>query len=90
MIIILLICAYLILHYFYVLGPKDHFYVNLEDEVVRGALVLNKGVLTWPPPPLAVQATAPAIAVPPKTAVMKAEPSPFLTTSKEVMLYTAG
>lgn len=70
------------------MSPKDHFYIDLEDEVVRGAMVLNKGELMWPPPPLAVQATPP----PPKvaTAIAKVEPSPFLSTSKEVMLYTAG
>ncbi|CAH1402809.1 unnamed protein product [Nezara viridula] len=70
------------------MSPKDHFYIDLEDEVVRGAMVLNKGELMWPPPPLAVQATPP----PPKvtTAIAKVEPNPFLSTSKEVMLYTAG
>lgn len=71
-------------------GPKDYFHINLEDEVVRGALVLNNGDLTWPPPPLPVQATAPAVAQPKQTAVMKSVPNPFVTTSKEVMLYTAG
>ena len=23
-------------------GEKDHFYVNLEDEVARGSIILNK------------------------------------------------
>lgn len=72
------------------MSPKDHFHINLEDEVVRGAIVLNNGELMWPPPPLPVQATAPAVATPKPQAVMKQEPSPFLSTSKEVMLYTAG
>jgi NAD(P) transhydrogenase subunit alpha len=33
--------------------------VNMEDDVVRGTTVINKGEITWPPPPLAVSA-APA------------------------------
>ena len=28
----------------------EEFRVDLEDEVVRGALILNKGNITWPPP----------------------------------------
>jgi NAD(P) transhydrogenase subunit alpha len=30
--------------------------VDLEDEVIRGATVVNAGELTWPPPPIAVSA----------------------------------
>jgi len=33
--------------------------VDMEDDVVRGTTVVNKGEVTWPPPPLAVSA-APA------------------------------
>lgn len=33
--------------------------VDMEDDVVRGTTVINKGEITWPPPPLAVSA-APA------------------------------
>jgi NAD(P) transhydrogenase subunit alpha len=32
------------------MGGAAHFHVNVEDEVVRGALVLLKGELMWPPP----------------------------------------
>ncbi|MCC7241025.1 MAG: Re/Si-specific NAD(P)(+) transhydrogenase subunit alpha [Acidobacteria bacterium] len=32
------------------MGGGGHFHVDLEDEVVRGALVLLKGELMWPPP----------------------------------------
>ena len=43
-------------------GTKDHFYVDLKDDVVRGSIVLNKGSLSWPPnPPISVSA-APAAA----------------------------
>uniref|UniRef100_A0A183A716 NAD(P) transhydrogenase, mitochondrial n=1 Tax=Echinostoma caproni TaxID=27848 RepID=A0A183A716_9TREM len=47
-------------------GNKDHFYLNLEDEVVRGSLVLHEGTLIWPPPP-APQPPPP----PPKPAAAK-------------------
>jgi len=30
---------------------EDGFHVDLEDEVVRKSLILNDGVVTWPPPP---------------------------------------
>ena len=32
------------------LGGASHFHLDLEDEVVRGALVLRDGELLWPPP----------------------------------------
>ncbi|TGZ74023.1 hypothetical protein CRM22_001176, partial [Opisthorchis felineus] len=50
---------------------KDRFYLNLEDEVIRGSLVLHEGKLIWPPPapptpPAPVQSVSPkpATAVP--------------------------
>ncbi|MCK6526554.1 Re/Si-specific NAD(P)(+) transhydrogenase subunit alpha [Myxococcota bacterium] len=52
-------------------GGRD-FRVDLEDEVVRGALVLHRGETTWPPPPpkpAPEAAAAPAGAVAPKPAV---------------------
>src|SRR5258706_937967 len=43
--------------------------VNMEDDVIRGATVINQGNITWPPPPLKVPAiaAAPAIAAPKAT-----------------------
>lgn len=38
------------------MGEKDHFNINLEDEVVRGSIVLKDGQLLWPAPPVAVSA----------------------------------
>jgi NAD(P) transhydrogenase subunit alpha len=32
------------------MGGAKSFHIDLEDEVVRGALVLQKGELKWPPP----------------------------------------
>jgi NAD(P) transhydrogenase len=38
-------------------GTKDHFHVDLKDDVVRGSIVLNNGVVSWPPnPPISVSA----------------------------------
>jgi NAD(P) transhydrogenase subunit alpha len=57
------------------LGGASHFHLDLADEVVRGALVLRKGELLWPPParppavlppdPKAIAAKAAVVAPPP-------------------------
>lgn len=31
--------------------------INMDDEVIRGATVVNQGNITWPPPPIAVAKT---------------------------------
>merc|ERR1712088_1172448 len=42
-------------------GTKDHFHLDMADDVVRGSIVLNQGVKSWPPdPPISVAAAAPA------------------------------
>lgn len=33
------------------MGSDRQFWINLEDEVVRGSIVLKSGELLWPPPP---------------------------------------
>lgn len=33
------------------IGSDGHFWINLEDEVVRGSIILKSGELLWPPPP---------------------------------------
>ena len=42
------------------LGGASHFHIDLDDEVVRGALVLHDGELLWPPPPRPPAALPPA------------------------------
>lgn len=42
--------------FFLSIGEKDHYNINLEDEVVRGSIVLKDGQLLWPAPPAAVSA----------------------------------
>ncbi len=41
--------------------PKTEIHINLEDEVVRGAIVLHDGKIMWPPP---APATPPTVAPP--------------------------
>lgn len=70
-------------------GQKDHFNIDLSDEVVRGAIVLHDGKLMWPPPvskdpsPAVAAKAAPAKVVPP-------EPNYFNVTLKDSLVYTAG
>lgn len=74
-------------------GEKDHYNVDLNDEVVRGSIILNEGELMWPPPPPpepSPQAVAAAAAAP---AAAKPEPEPpnhFNITLKDSLMYTSG
>merc|ERR1719312_620730 len=66
-------------------GTKDHYFLDMADDVVRGSIVLDKGVTTWPPnPPISVAAAAP----PKKGAA--AEPNPFQDGLKQALTYTGG
>lgn len=71
-------------------GTKDHFYLDMTDDVVRGSIVLNKGAKTWPPnPPISV-----AAAVSPKAAAAAKEPPPppnhFNIQLTQAVKYSAG
>ncbi|CAN7989407.1 unnamed protein product, partial [Ixodes hexagonus] len=76
------------------IGPKGHYHIDLNDEVVRGSIILKDGELLWPPPPPKV-VTPPS---PPPTAVAGAKaakkeaevPDYFKATLKDSFLYTAG
>merc|ERR1712110_941839 len=59
-------------------GTKDHYHLDFTDDVVRGSIVLNNGVLSWPadPPVVVVAAAAPGTAAAAKE-VVKAEPNYF-------------
>jgi NAD(P) transhydrogenase subunit alpha len=64
-------------HFLTDLTPKKDgiIVVNMEDDVIRGATVINQGSITWPPPPLKIPAiAAPAAAAAPKAA-KEAKPS---------------
>jgi NAD(P) transhydrogenase len=71
------------------IGEKGHFHIDLEDEVVRGSIVIKDGEKMWPPPPPKVVAQPEQQPVP----VVKAEVvevNPFNTTLKQAMMYTGG
>lgn len=82
------------------IGSKDHYYVDLNDEVVRGSIILKDGELLWPPPPPKVAPAPPTLPSAPepvatdaKLAADKKEakvPDYFRATLKDSLLYTAG
>merc|ERR1711887_326453 len=72
-------------------GTKDHYFPDMADDVVRGSIVLDKGVTTWPPnPPISVAAAAPPKKGAAVEAKQAAEPNPFQDGLKQALTYTAG
>lgn len=72
------------------IGEKEHFDIRLEDEVVRGSIVLKNGDLMWPPPviPVSQQSTG---APPPKPVKLEPVPvDPFTRQLKTSLTYTGG
>ncbi|CAB3369044.1 Hypothetical predicted protein [Cloeon dipterum] len=75
------------------MGEKGHFNINLEDEVVRGSIILKDGTVMWPPPPPPAPSPqqAAALAAPkPAAAVAPEPPNPFTVTLKDSLVYTTG
>lgn len=71
------------------MGQKDKFEIDLEDEVVRGSIVLQDGQLMWPPP--AKPAPPPPAVAPAKVEAAKAiEPDYFMNNLKDAAKYSAG
>lgn len=76
-------------------GENNHFHLNLNDEVVRGSIILHEGRLMWPPPkPVAPPAATPP-ATAPSPAATKSLPAPvvpnyFNDKLKDAALYSAG
>jgi len=66
-----------LVHFLSDLGGAQKWNLNLEDEVIRGALVTHAGEVTWPPPPAAhpveVKPATAKPAVPAPTAQEKAK-----------------
>ena len=72
---------------------KDNYYIDLNDEVVRGAIVLKEGQLLWPPPP---PKEVPVVEQAKDTKLAKAPPKELLpadyfrATLKDALIYTTG
>eukprot|EP01113_Clastostelium_recurvatum_P006085 TRINITY_DN1275_c0_g1_i2.p1 TRINITY_DN1275_c0_g1~~TRINITY_DN1275_c0_g1_i2.p1 ORF type:complete len:1124 (-),score=364.22 TRINITY_DN1275_c0_g1_i2:253-3624(-) len=71
------------------IGGKGKYFVDVNDEVVRGALVLDKGAMMWPAPskplPSAAVGTTPTA-----TAVKEAAVEPTMAPWKQALLATSG
>lgn len=74
------------------IGEKQHFDIRLEDEVVRGSIVLRNGELMWPPPVIAVSAAPPPAVAKAGSAIPKVvePPNPFNEVFKSSLTYTTG
>jgi NAD(P) transhydrogenase len=78
------------------IGSQDHFYIDLNDEVVRGSLILREGEWMWPPPKPA--AIADPLSKKPKiddkaakkAALEALPPNYFANYLKDSLLYTTG
>ena len=76
-----------------VVGTQDHFNISLEDEVVRGSIIVQNGQLLWPPPPPptpAPGATTVGTAKPAAAKPVPVEPNYFANTLKDAAMYTGG
>ncbi|XP_052685519.1 NAD(P) transhydrogenase, mitochondrial-like [Crassostrea angulata] len=71
------------------MGEKDHFNINLEDEVVRGSIVVQNGQVLPPAPPPKLDA-APAAAAAPTKVAPPPPPTKFQTTMKDAVVYSSG
>merc|ERR1712002_839610 len=73
-------------------GDKDHYHLDMTDDVVRGSIVLNKGVMSWPAdPPISTAAATPAGGAAAAAAVAApVEVNHFNEKMKTAVSYTAG
>merc|ERR1712158_299762 len=70
---------------------KENFHLDMTDDVVRGSIVLNKGVTSWPPnPPISVAAAAPKGGAAAAAAAAPVEVNHFNEKMKTALSYTAG
>ncbi|CAK5086808.1 unnamed protein product [Meloidogyne enterolobii] len=70
---------------------KENFFIDLNDEVVRGSIILHNGQLLWPPPVIAQPSPTP----PPKSSieletVKPVEESDFTKSLKKASLYAGA
>ncbi|KAK4304877.1 hypothetical protein Pmani_023185 [Petrolisthes manimaculis] len=75
------------------IGEKEHYNINLEDEVVRGSIILQNGKLMWPPPPPPEPSPGAIPAATQAAEVVKEPPPPpnyFNITLKDATMYASG
>ena len=72
----------------------DVINVDMQDEVLRGTTVINKGEITWPPPPPKLSVAPAGSAAKPVAVVPKAkghgEPSGPMSGTKTAVLFGGG
>lgn len=69
------------------MGGKGEFAIDLNDDVVRGSIVLQDGKMMWPPPPIEM----PAPSAPKQKGLVKPpEQTPLAAAAWESGLTTAG
>ena len=71
------------------IGEKGHFDIDLEDEVVRGSIIMKEGKLMWPPPPPKKVPQQP-IPVVQAQVIEPGKIDPFTATLKQALMYTGG
>merc|ERR1711887_519512 len=70
---------------------KENFNLDMTDDVVRGSIVLNKGVTSWPPnPPISAAAAPKGGAAAAAAAAAPPPPNYFNIKMKSALSYTAG
>lgn len=72
------------------IGTKDHYYIDLNDEVTRGSIILHEGKLMWPPPPPKEIPVPPTVTKPAVAKPVPVEPNYFNETLKDSLMYTTG
>merc|ERR1711887_9404 len=70
---------------------KENFNLDMTDDVVRGSIVLNKGVTSWPPnPPISAAAAPKGGAAAAAAAAAPVEVNHFNEKMKTALSYTGG
>lgn len=74
------------------IGKQDHFHIDLNDEVVRGSIIINRGELMWPPPKVeqVVQADTPKQIKKEEVKKLLTDADYFRKYLKDSLVYTTG
>lgn len=69
-------------------GEKDHYYLDMADDVARGSIVLKEGEMMWPPPQ--IKDPSPPAQPPKEEVAPPPPPNYFNETMKDSLMYTSG